>query len=179
MPGPPRGSSRQVAVVLLALQACCQPLVAITQPLAPLPVGQLLAPHPRLRLTPAALVVMKAKIAADPLAATVAAQLAEYGATLLAAPVVNCSLAGVEDSLLAQARSVLDRTYTLGLLYRLDGNASWARRAVKEMLHVTADPTCKSWNPSHFLDTAEMAAPRGLGLHRAWRLPPTHTPTHT
>ena len=56
----------------------------------------------------------------------------------------------------AEARGVLDRTYTLGLLWRLDGNASWARRAVREMLHVTSDSSCTSWNPSHFLDTAEM-----------------------
>ena len=52
-------------------------------------------------------------------------------------PLFGCSLAGVEHSLLSQARSVLDRTYTLGLLWRLDSNATWAKRAVHEMLHVT------------------------------------------
>ena len=77
-----------------------------------LEVGNL-APHPRLRLTPAALAAMKAKIAKDPLAATVADQLAQYGNELLSKPVVNCSLTGVENSLLAQARAVLDLTYTL------------------------------------------------------------------
>ena len=131
-----------------------------------------LAPHPRLRLTPAALATMKAKIASDPLAATVAVQLAEYGAKLLDLPVVNCSLAGVEHSLLSQARSVLDRTYTLGLLFRLDGNASWARRAAREMLHVTADPTCESWNPKHFLDTAEMMHAVAIGYDWLFQAPP-------
>ena len=114
----------------------------------------LLAPHPRLRLTPSALTRVRARIAADPLAATVAEALAEHGASLLAAPVVDCSPSGVEHSLLSQARSVLDRTYTLGLLFRLDGNATWARRAAQEMLHVTTHPSCSSWNPKHFLDTA-------------------------
>jgi hypothetical protein len=57
-----------------------------------------LANHPRLRLTPAALVAMKATIASDPLAATVSNALQQYGETLLKAPVVNCSLAGVEHS---------------------------------------------------------------------------------
>ncbi len=57
-----------------------------------------LASHPRLRLTPAALVAMKATIASDPLAATVSNALQHYGETLLKAPVVNCSLAGVEHS---------------------------------------------------------------------------------
>ena len=115
-----------------------------------------LVPHPRLRLTPTGLAAMEAKIAADPVAANVAAQLAEYGETLLSAPVVNCTLTGVENSLLAQARAVLDRTYTLGMLYQLDSNATWAQRAIQEMLHVTVDPSCASWNPKHFLDTAEM-----------------------
>lgn len=115
-----------------------------------------LAPHPRLRLTPDALTAMKSKIARDPLAATVAEQLAQHGNELLSQPVVNCSLAGVENSLLGQARTVLDLTYTLGLLYRLDKNTTWATRAMQEMLHVAVDPSCASWNPKHFLDTAEM-----------------------
>ena len=102
---------------------------------------------------------MKGKVASDPLARVVAGQLAEYGAQLVGEPVVNCSLEGVEHSLLTQARSVLDRTYTLGLLWRLDGNASWAQRAVKELLHVTTDPSCKSWNPSHFLDSKYYCRP--------------------
>ena len=118
--------------------------------------GSSLVPHPRLRLTPRGLTAMKAKIASDQVAANVASELIEYGQTLVLAPVVNCTLTGVENSLLSQARSVLDRTYTLGLLYRLDNNATWARRAVQEMLHVTVDASCASWNPKHFLDTAEM-----------------------
>jgi hypothetical protein len=132
---------------------------------------QQILPHPRLRLTPFALATMRAKIESDPLAATVAAQLRDYGATLLNSPVVNCSLAGVEHSLLSQARSVLDRTYTLGMLYRLDGNASWAQRAVQEMLHVTAHPTCLSWNPSHFLDTAEMMHAVAIGYDWLYSTP--------
>ena len=49
-----------------------------------------IAPHPRLRLTQDALAAMRAKIAADPLAASVVAQLREHGDGLLGAPLVNC-----------------------------------------------------------------------------------------
>ncbi len=132
---------------------------------------QQLAPHPRLRLTPAGLTSMKAKIATDPLAATVAEQLAQYGSDLLSKPVVNCSLTGVENSLLTQARAVLDVTYTLGLLYRLDQNATWASRAMQEMLHVAVDPSCTSWNPKHFLDTAEMMHAVAVGYDWLYHAP--------
>ena len=131
-----------------------------------------LAPHPRLRLTPDAVAAMEAKIARDPLAATVAEQLRKHGEALLVAPLVNCSLAGVEDSLLSQARSVLDRTYTLALLWSLDGNATWAKRAVRELLHVTADASCASWNPHHFLDTAEMMHAVAVGYDWLFLAPP-------
>ena len=31
------------------------------------------------------------------------------------------------------------------------------------MLHVTADPSCASWNPAHFLDVAEMMHAVAIG----------------
>jgi hypothetical protein len=44
------------------------------------------------------------------------AALTAHGEALLNEPVINCTRTGVENSLLAQARATLDRTYSLGLL---------------------------------------------------------------
>jgi hypothetical protein len=55
--------------------------------------------------------------------------------------------------LLSTSRSVLDRTYTLALMYRLHGDRRHLDRLWKELQTVAAFP---DFNPKHFLDTAEM-----------------------
>lgn len=70
--------------------------------------------------------------------------------------------------LLATSRRVLDRVRTLGLLHRLAGEARFAERAWQEL--ETAG-NFKDWNPSHYLDTAEMTHAFALGydwLHGFW-----------
>lgn len=62
--------------------------------------------------------------------------------------------------LLATSRRVLDRTLTLALLFRLQGDARHAQRLWMEL---SAAARFKDWNPSHFLDTAEMTAAFALG----------------
>ena len=62
--------------------------------------------------------------------------------------------------LLATSRRVRDRVLTLGLLYRLTGDRRFADRAWKEL---EAAAAFKDWNPSHFLDTAEMTAAFAIG----------------
>jgi len=49
---------------------------------------------------------------------------------------------------------VLRRVYALALAYRWTGQEKYARKAAENMLTVCA---FKDWNPSHFLDTAEMS----------------------
>ncbi|UCD29131.1 MAG: heparinase II/III family protein, partial [Planctomycetota bacterium] len=62
--------------------------------------------------------------------------------------------------LLSQSRRCLHRVYTLAAIYRLDGDRRFAQRAEKELLAATNFP---DWNPSHFLDTAEMTHALGIG----------------
>lgn len=62
--------------------------------------------------------------------------------------------------LLAQSRRVLERVYTLAFLYKLDNDRRFAERARLELL---AAAEFKDWNPSHFLDTAEMTHAVGIG----------------
>ena len=136
-----------------------------------------LAPHPRLRLTQATQTTVLRNIASDHNAAAVFAGLVSHGENILREDVVNCTKAGVESSLLDAARSVLDRLYTLGMLFRLDGNETWALRALKEMEHVTLDDACADWNPQHFLDTAEMMHAVAIGIDWLWDAPQSVFPT--
>lgn len=62
--------------------------------------------------------------------------------------------------LLATSRRVLNRIYTLGLLYRLDGEKRFLERAWRELEAAANFP---DWNPRHFLDTAEMAHAFAIG----------------
>ncbi|WP_176474241.1 heparinase II/III family protein [Niallia circulans] len=66
--------------------------------------------------------------------------------------------------LLPISRTVLDRTLTLSLMYRLSGNKLYAERAWKELERVSDRNRFYDWNPAHFLDTAEMAAAVGIGF---------------
>jgi hypothetical protein len=70
--------------------------------------------------------------------------------------------------LLSTSRRVLDRTCTLALLYRLDGDRAWLDRAWQEL---DAAAHFTNWNPRHFLDTAEMSHAFAIGydwLYHAW-----------
>ena len=70
--------------------------------------------------------------------------------------------------LLSVSRRVLDRVRTLALVYRVEGDSRYADRAWKELEAAAAFP---DWNPSHFLDTAEMTHAFALGydwLYERW-----------
>ena len=62
--------------------------------------------------------------------------------------------------LLGVSRECLRRVYTLGLAWRWTGREKYARAATENLLAVCAFP---DWNPSHFLDTAEMSHAVGVG----------------
>jgi hypothetical protein len=62
--------------------------------------------------------------------------------------------------LLGQSRRCVKRVVTLATAYRLTGDDQHARRAEQEML---AAARFSDWNPSHFLDVAEMTFALALG----------------
>jgi len=62
--------------------------------------------------------------------------------------------------LLSQSRRCLDRVMTWALLYRLGGDKRFADRAKRELFAAAEFP---DWNPSHFLDTAEMSHAFAIG----------------
>lgn len=114
-------------------------------------IGRLRKEHPRLLMTTTGLAELK-RVRTDP-------QLKEWHEKLRgeAGRVLNepASRYEIPDGrrLLATSRRVLGRIYTLALLYRLDGDERYVERAWKEL---EAAVNFKDWNPSHFLDTAEM-----------------------
>jgi hypothetical protein len=65
--------------------------------------------------------------------------------------------------LLSTSRTVLHRSYTLALMYRLHGDRRYADRLWQELDTVAAFP---DFNPKHFLDTAEMT--HALGIAYDW-----------
>lgn len=63
--------------------------------------------------------------------------------------------------MLYASRAVLRRIVNGGISYQLFGDIHHARRALADLL---AASTFADWNPSHFLDTAEMSCAFALGL---------------
>ncbi|MDR2705378.1 MAG: heparinase II/III family protein [Planctomycetaceae bacterium] len=76
--------------------------------------------------------------------------------------------------LLGQSRRSLDRTTTLAFAYRMTGNKEYAEVAIEEMLTVCR---FKDWNPSHYLDTAEMATAVGIGYDWLYEIIPVEKRT--
>lgn len=62
--------------------------------------------------------------------------------------------------LLSVSREALDRVILWSMARHLKGEARYAQRAEQEMLQLCSFP---DWNPSHFLDTAEMTTALALG----------------
>ena len=123
-----------------------------------------LVPHPRLRLAGPAgeqrLAALRSLVTTDPLAAGMYASIHASGTRLLTTSVLHCNISG-PGGLLGVAGGAVNRIYTLAFLYRYSqGNTTWSNRAVEEMLAVAAFP---SWNPPHFLDTAEMSHAMAIG----------------
>jgi len=134
---------------LLALSLAAQ----ITDPLK-----TLRKQHPRLIAPDADLERIRELIRRAPQARGIYQALLEEADRIQSAAPVEHILIG--PRLLAQSRRCLDRIYTLALLYRLDGKREYLERALKELRAAAEFP---DWNPSHFLDTAEMTHAFAIG----------------
>ncbi len=155
-PGPIEARRAEVAG---AIERLAKVAVAAEQPAnAPDPLVTLRAEHPRLFVTRGDMERVKAHAATDPIASLWRQRLDEEAKEMLLEPPVEHKLIG--PRLLHQSRAALRRIGTLAGLYLLDGDRAKAERARVEMLAAAAFP---DWNPSHFLDTAEMTAALAIG----------------
>jgi autotransporter-associated beta strand protein len=80
---------------------------------------------------------------------------------LTEAPIVYAP--DVRSVILNDARKVVDRLYKLGLAYWMTNDPQYAERAWTELNTVADNTLFPNWNPSHFLDTAEMTHACAIG----------------
>ncbi len=88
----------------------------------------------------------------------VASALTEAAEAMLDMPPLEREMTG--RRLLGVSREVLKRTFTLGVAYRLTGEAKYRDRLLDELLQAAS---FSDWNPSHFLDVAEMTLAVAVG----------------
>jgi hypothetical protein len=141
------------------------------QPVAIPPAAEILShlnrEHPRLLATARDFAQLKERVNSDPQLRQWHEDLREDGGRILKE---RPSKYEIPDGLrlLATSRRVVNRVYTLAMLYRLSGDNRYADRAWKE-LETAAN--FKDWNPRHFLDTAEMTHAFAIGydwLYDVW-----------
>ncbi len=157
--GSPRSlcSCLGLSVALVGLTAA-EPAPA--QPGITIPVAgrQLpLAPHPRLLMS-AELAARLRQPAADPWAQPLVARVLAEAERILPLPTLERRMDG--RRLLAVSRRCLARVSNLALAWMISGDRRYARRAIGEMQAVAA---FSDWNPSHFLDVAEMTTALAVG----------------
>ena len=114
--------------------------------------------HPRLLVLDDDIARLRQQVKDDATAGRYFEHLKSVGDKLLDEPVSERILIG--PRLLHVSRQVLGRIATLGGLYRLTGEEKYAIRCREEMLAAAA---FADWNPSHFLDVAEMTNALGIG----------------
>ena len=122
------------------------------------------APHPRLLMSDADADKLRRRIGKNETAGAVFALVRQYADSLLAEPPVTYKKEG--KRLLSVSREALKRVLNLAFAHRMTGEQKYAERAMVEM---DAAAAFQNWNPSHFLDTAEMTAALALGYD--WLLP--------
>lgn len=138
------------------------PLLALLMLAAPLgaadPLATLRQGHPRLLFTNEQLAEAVARAKQDPLRAQLHERIVALAWAELNSQPIEHRLIG--PRLLDQSRRAVGRVLTCALAYRLTGERVFAERATKEMLTAAA---FKDWNPSHFLDVAEMTLAVAVG----------------
>src|SRR5579859_4116741 len=148
-------------VAFLLLSACS--LTAAVQP-PEHPLATLRHGHPRLIATDADFTRLRELVRSDSVAAGIYANLKRQADQMLSQPTVVHRLIG--PRLLDQSRLCLERVYTLALVYRISGKAKYLDRALAELRAAAAFP---DWNPSHFLDVAEMTHALAIGYDWLYR----------
>lgn len=155
------------AVMILSLVACMTPILH-AQVLSPDALADRLhREHPRLLARGEDFDRLLAALATDAILQRWRDALVSRGERVIGEPVSEYEIPDGKR-LLATSRRVVERVMLLGMLHRLDGDARWSERAWRELEAAAAFP---DWNPSHFLDTAEMTYAFALGydwMHDAW-----------
>lgn len=115
--------------------------------------------HPRLLVTGIdTFAALKREAERDPLRAQLHHQIVAAAEVLVKAPPIAHVLIG--PRMLEQSRKAIAHVVTCAMAYRLTGEVRFALHARDTMLTAAA---FTDWNPSHFLDVAEMATALAIG----------------
>lgn len=117
-----------------------------------------LPPHPRILFPGNEEPLLKERLLKDPYRDFLhKAIISECEAIIIKPPVERIQIG---RRLLDKSRECLRRVFQLSYAYRMTGERRFLERAEKEMLAVSA---FSDWNPSHFLDVAEMTLAVSIG----------------
>jgi hypothetical protein len=116
------------------------------------------ADHPRLLAKRAELEALRDSVKKDPLREALADAVVKQATLLQNVSPIERRLEG--RRLLGESRRCVKRTLVLSMAYHLTGDAKHADRCEREMLAVAE---FSDWNPSHFLDVAEMTLAMAIG----------------
>jgi hypothetical protein len=122
------------------------------------PIGHLQGGHPRLLFTDGDLANALEAAKTDPLRSALHARIVEAATADLSARPLAHVLKG--PRMLSESRTAIQYIVTCAMAYRLTGDRRFAERATRDLLTVAAFP---DWNPSHFLDVAEMSLAVAIG----------------
>ena len=114
--------------------------------------------HPRLLANADELAELRRSLSKDPLRKSLAEGVIKQADGLLNVAPIKREKQG--RRLLGQSRRCVQRTLLLSMAYHLTGKTKYVKRCEKEMLAVAA---FTDWNPSHFLDVAEMTFAMAIG----------------
>jgi hypothetical protein len=120
--------------------------------------GITIAPHPRILLLKGEEKALQNAVAKDKVWVSLQQAIVdESGNIIQLAPVERIKIG---RRLLDKSREALRRLFFLSYAYRITLEKKYAERAEKEMLAISA---FTDWNPSHFLDVAEMTTAMAIG----------------
>lgn len=114
--------------------------------------------HPRLIATPSAWEQLRARSESDPDLTAFLGGVIDRAREVLSAPQLERRMEG--RRLLGVSREALRRVLLCSFAYHWTGDRAFLNRARADLLAVAA---FDDWNPSHFLDVAEMATAVALG----------------
>lgn len=144
--------------------ALVQPGLTTAQPTEANLLNTMAQDHPRLFATAERFAKLKAAyLSPTPSQAKTWAQNAINSAnTILTTPPIVYA-PDVRSVILNDARKVVDRMYKLGVAYWMTNDPQYAERAWTELSTVADNTLFPNWNPSHFLDVAEMTHGCAIG----------------
>jgi len=114
--------------------------------------------HPRILLLQDEEQIIRATVSKDPVWSRMHDAIVGEATKIIDLPVLERIQIG--RRLLDKSRECIRRVFYLSYAYRMTGDEKFLKRAEREMLTVAA---FKDWNPTHFLDVAEMTMGMAIG----------------